>query len=37
VKVQPNTYWLYDEFLSIPWKWFIDLSDLIEDKDEESY
>lgn len=34
VDVQPNTYWLYGEYISLPSVWFVDLTDPVEENDE---
>lgn len=34
VDVHLNTYWIYDEFISLPSVWFIDLAHPVEENEE---
>ena len=34
VDVHPNTYWIYDEFISLPSVGFVDLAHPVEENDE---
>ena len=34
VDVHPNTYWIYDEFISLPSVGFVDLAHPVEENEE---